>query len=432
MLDTTYGGDERDSGQEPAQGHMQEHTHEDGERAGARIQAPATLLPSILHQLGLANEPVAESSEIAVDDVVMNLRSEDWQTRIAAVRTLGKLGEHVPVELLNGALEDEDSSVRAAAVHVLGCAGKRAPLPRLVTALHDTDWHVRETAVLVLSNWRQDVPAEELNSALYDEDGLVRQAAQFALHDNDEQITTDTYGRLWEQKSMQQRQEPPLQKGEGNDPFETLFDARKQDEGDYPEYTHTLHEQAQEYAPREPFSYEHSAPMSEQWEKVTSLPARRSQKGWWAIVAGTAIVFFLLGSGMTRMMEPVGAFPFAMNRGIPNKEMPRPADGFNFADSSYTLIIQNEVSSALKMSPDAIRGSLKEGKQLSDIAAQQGISEDQLRKIELQALTDASNAALKPDSEQAQRLIGQLRANPQAMDKIVTSVFLSNQAGPGA
>ncbi len=419
MVDTTYDGDEKDSGRE----HIQEHRNEGGGQDGAEIQAPPTLLPNVLHLLGLTKEPYEKSSEIAVDDVVVNLRSDDWQIRIAAVRMLGKLGEHIPVELLDEALEDEDSSVRAAAVHVLGCIGKRPPLPRLVTALHDTDWHVRETAVLVLGNWRQDVPSEELNGALYDEDGLVRQAAQLVLHGDDEQITTDSYGRLWEQKSMQQSQEPPLQKGEGSDPFDTVFDARKQGVEEGNEYAHTLYEQSQAYAPREPFSYEHSAPMSEQWEKVTSLPARRSQKGWWGIVAATAIVFFLLGSGVTRITEPVKAFPFPVNM---NKEMPGPAERFSFASPQYALLIQNEVSSALKLSPDSIRGQLKGGKQLSDIAAEQGVSEDQLRKIELQALTDASNAAFKPDGEQAQKVIEQLKGSSQAMDKIVSGAFFVN------
>src|SRR5438067_8107162 len=109
------------------------------------VQLPPSLLPAVLHRLGLP--PDQAPSEIAVDDLVANLKSDDWEVRVAAVRILGKLDTGAPVELLASVLDDADGSVRAAAVHALGQVGKRAPLHLLVAALHDPDWHVRETAV---------------------------------------------------------------------------------------------------------------------------------------------------------------------------------------------------------------------------------------------------------------------------------------------
>ncbi|GAC1366939.1 MAG: hypothetical protein NVSMB44_31800 [Ktedonobacteraceae bacterium] len=397
-----------------------------------RVQAPPTLFPNVLHQLGLSTGPAITERpvETAVDDVVLNLQSYDWQMRIAAVRTLGKLGEHIPVELLEGALEDEDSSVRAAAVAVLGNAGTRTSVPHLVQALHDGDWHVRETAILALSNWRQDVPTAELNQALYDVDGSVRQAARLALDfDAEEDKTLAPYGRLWEQKNMSQRQEPYVQQDEQHDLFYNRY-GQDYGTGAHAEHAYALHEQAQAYAPHETvreaeqeMSYEYNAPTSVHAEKVTNLPPRRSHRGWWAIIAGTALVFFLLGSATTRMMEGFGGprgLPFHGNKSI---EMPRMDEDFG-PGSRYALMIQNEVSRALNTNPDAIRAQLKEGRHLNDIAAAQGVSEDNLHKIELQALTNATNAAFKGNGEQSDKVLEQARENPQTADSIVSSAFL--------
>src|SRR5581483_5724234 len=109
-----------------------EHTH-----------VPPSLMPSVLHRLGLAPEQVQE--EMSVEDVIAKLKSENWEERVRAVRLMGKLEGIAPIELLESVLDDEHGSVRAAAVHAMGNVGKRAPLHRLVQALHDSDWHVRET-----------------------------------------------------------------------------------------------------------------------------------------------------------------------------------------------------------------------------------------------------------------------------------------------
>ncbi len=424
MAEVTYEGEERDSdGLGPI---------------GQRIQAPPTLLPRVLDQLGLTLEAhaVEVPSEIVVDDLIEDLQNDNWQMRIAAVRRLGKLGERAPVSLLEAALDDEDSSVRAAVVQVLGCMGKRAPLPRLVAALHDADWHVREVAVCVLGSWKQDIPGTELTSALYDVDASVRQAARLVLHDD---ISSVKYGRLWEQNSMQQRQEPSLQnEGEHNDPF-TLNQNGAGTGAGQSEYAYVLHEQSQAYDPSGPSSYEHTTPVSERWEKVTDLPPRRSQKGWWGIVAVTAVMFFLLGGGVTSVMMPrMSAIPGMMKGGSIGPYNPNRNVG------NFSLIIQKEVSGALNMTPDSIRGQLREGKHLSDIATAQGISEDQLQKVEAQALADATNSMLPPDNghvvvvgpngaadpasgSQAPRGNLSFNGNPQMMDRLVTQAFLTTK-----
>jgi len=438
VAETTYEGEGMNSDGEHAGGL---------EPVGRRVQAPTTLLPNVLHQLGLTLEPypVEVSSEIAVDDIVANLKDEDWRLRIAAVRKLASFGERVPVELLDAALEDEDSSVRAAAVHVLGCAGKRAPLPRLMAALHDADWHVRETAIYVLGDGRQGIPRAELAHALHDVDALVRQAARLTLHIDDNEINSVPYGRLWEQKSMQQKQEfRPQNEAE---PFKAEL---KQDTGEAErsEYAYALHEQAQAYDSSGSSSYEHASPMSEHWEKVTNLPPRRSQKGWWGIIAATAVVFFLLGSGVTSMFASARVFTAFSTANVAPVAIARPEKSIgNF--SQYSNIIQKEVSGALHMDPDLVRAQLGDGKHLSDIATAQGLSADELKQTEIQALTDATNSMMQSDGPlvqdpngvsvsrpgfsssngqtpngQATKFLDQLKGNPRLLDALVTDAFL--------
>src|SRR5947207_13449569 len=89
------------------------------------VQVPPSLLPAVLHRLGLP--PDQAPSEIAVDDLVANLKSDDWEVRVAAVRALGRLESGASIELLASALDDADRSVRAAAVYALGKVGKRVP-----------------------------------------------------------------------------------------------------------------------------------------------------------------------------------------------------------------------------------------------------------------------------------------------------------------
>jgi outer membrane protein assembly factor BamB len=155
-----------------------------------RMQAPPSLVPTVLSRLGLGEEPAL--GDMRVNELVAALGHHEWYVRTAAVRELGRLGERAPVEPLQAALDDEDSSVRAAAVRALGRLAERAPVDRLIAALHDRDWHVRETAALVLGSLDGQVPAEPLAAALNDQDVAVRQAAADAL----QQVHPTTLSRV--------------------------------------------------------------------------------------------------------------------------------------------------------------------------------------------------------------------------------------------
>ena len=61
--------------------HISQNGHNPGGQA-EHVQVPSSLLPDVLHRLGLSPEQAL--SEIAVDDLVANLKSDDWEVRVAA------------------------------------------------------------------------------------------------------------------------------------------------------------------------------------------------------------------------------------------------------------------------------------------------------------------------------------------------------------
>ncbi len=404
------------------------HISQDGDSTTGSLgnaRVPSTLLPTVLHRLGLLPEQALP--ETSLDDVIATLKSDDWEVRVAAVRALGKLETADSVELLVSALDDEDGSVRAAAVHALGNAGKRAPLHRLVAALGDADWHVRETAVLALGKQGQRVPPEVLMTALHDTDGSVREAAKLALQwTSAEDKTAVSYGRLWEKKIMQHTEhDATLSNGqESGTPIETVPYNTWDGPGEGGE--NGQRERVQTYAPQEYAFHEYGDMPFLHGEKVT--PSRRwPQKAWWAVVAFTAVLFFLLGAGTTMWMMPTQT-AFLSVRPEP---IPIAVRVFPFENPKYNWVVQNDIATALHLDPQQITTQLQEGKSMDDIATAQGISSLELRNIELKAFARFFDEAVKAgdiDQQQAGELMQRLQNQPQLLDKMTIAAFL---AGPG-
>ncbi len=383
-------------------------------------QVPSSLLPTVLHRLGLP--PEQARSELSFDDAKVRLTSDDWEVRVAAVRALGKLDMAASIALIMSALDDQDGSVRAAAVHVLGNLGKQAPFDRLVAALHDADWHVRETAVLALGKQGQRVPHEVLMTALHDTDGSVREAARLTLQwHSTEEGTSAPYGQLKEQKTMQQNgYDIPLSNSEeSRSPFETVpYDALDGSNEGTVNTERSLSGQVQVYAPQDYASYEFGEVTSSRGEKITP-PRRRLQKGWWAVVAITAILFFLLGSGTSMWLMPTQFQSFP--------PPPEPVKIFPFENPNYSSIAQNDIANALHLDPQQITTQLQDGKRMPEIAAAQGVSASQLHNIELKAFSQLFDAAVKSgdiDQRQAKEWMQQLQDNPLLLDKVTAALFL--------
>ena len=400
--------------------------------SAGNAQVPSSLLQTVLHRLGLP--PEQARSELSFDDAKVRLTSDDWEVRVVAVRALGKLDTAASVALIVFALDDQDGSVRAAAVHVLGNLGKQAPFDRLVAALHDADWHVRKSAVLALGKQGQRVPHEVLTTALHDTDGSVREAARLALQwRSTEERTSASYRQLREQKTMQHNgYDTPLSNSEkSRTPFETVpYDALDGSFEGIRNSERSLSGQVQVYAPQEYASYEFGEETSSRGEKI--IPPRRGlRKGWWAVVAITAILFFLLGSGMTMWLMPVQMQLIGVH--------PEPVKIISFEIPKYNWIAQNDIANALRLDPQQITTQLQAGKSMTEIAAAQGISATDLRNIELKAFAHSFDEAVKAgdiDQRQADEGIRQLKDNPQLLDKMTATLFLPGPyprpAPPGA
>ena len=400
--------------------------------SAGNAQVPSSLLQTVMHRLGLP--PEQARSELSFDDAKVRLTSDDWEVRVVAVRALGKLDTAASVALIVSALDDQDGSVRAAAVHILGNLGKQAPFDRLVAALHDADWHVRESAVLALGKQGQRVPYEVLMTALHDTDGSVQEAARLALQwRSTEDRTSASYGQLREQKTMQHNgYDTPLSNSEeSRTPFETIpYDALDGSFEGTRNSERSLSGQVQVYAPREFASYEFGEVTSSRGEKI--IPPRRGlRKGWWAVVAITAILFFLLGSGMTMWLMPVQMQLIGVH--------PEPVKIISFESPKYNWIAQNDIANALRLDPQQITTQLQAGKSLTEIAAAQGVSATDLRNIELKAFAQSFDEAVKAgdiDQRQADEGIQQLMDNPQLLDKMTATLFLPGPvprpAPPGA
>ncbi len=413
---------------------IQESDVIDGSSEHAHV--PASLLPTVLQRLGLA--PEQARPEPSLDELRVQLRSDDWVVRVATVRAVGKLGSAIASELLLSVLDDQDSSVRAAAVQALGSVGKRVPLHRLVAALRDTDWHVRETAVLALAKQGPHVSKEVVMTALHDTDAAVREAAQFALHSLAlEESASAPYGKLWERHTMQHDEYPPSPvNGTGTrPPLDSIPGYAWNGTGKRTGQFQGVREQAQayasdamheEYAHQEFPAYEYGDTLPAHGGKLV-LHRHGFQKGWWVALAAVAVLFFLLGSGVTALLVPMGAW-MTFPRSEVVKVMPTMVSGqlAPFENPNDAWIAQSMIAAGLHLPPQEIVTQLKQGRSMNDIAAAQGVSPSQLHSIELKAMQALLDNAVKSgeiDQQQSDQWMQQFVKNPPLLEKIVMVVF---------
>jgi WD40 repeat protein/HEAT repeat protein len=192
---------------------MESNKHKDTQSKEASdqgsLQVPAFLLPAVLASLGLDDADVhstltpdilfnalhdkeyqtrvwavralgrlAKEGLVATDPLLDALNDKQWQVRATAVFALSGLGASAPLKVFEAALYDEERAVRAAAVRAIALLNER---DLIAPALSDPDWLVRESAVLALGEAGSSAPVLPLVSALKDEDSVVRKAAMWAL-----------------------------------------------------------------------------------------------------------------------------------------------------------------------------------------------------------------------------------------------------------
>ncbi len=274
--------------------------------------APATLLPAVLSRLGLNNGQAEHPA--TTQNALTDLHNSDWHVRVAAVHTLGKQGQQMPIEPLLATLQDEDGSVRAATVHVLATLEEHTPIEQLIAALHDPDWHVRETAVLALGKLRQPLPDDVFNAALHDQDSAVREAAQLAtrwtrqgvLHELQTPPTVATPAPIFPtaQNHLSAKNTYVKQITSGNASGDNM-----QEQHQSPRQS--MSEQQAEY---EYYGYQEGGAPS-QWEKATSYTSRKNHHPLW-IGGSIGIVVFLIVAAAS---AGFGAFFFVHSSSVTSK-----------------------------------------------------------------------------------------------------------------
>jgi len=117
---------------------------------------------------------------MAVTPLFKTLNSMSCNTRRAACRALGKIGDTRAITPLIRVLGDEDPGVRREAVQALTCHGM--PLTQaLIKALEDKSPVVRANAALVLGHIKDATAADRLVGLLEDKDMDVRKTAAVTL-----------------------------------------------------------------------------------------------------------------------------------------------------------------------------------------------------------------------------------------------------------
>lgn len=327
--------DGQQDGKQPAREHIGNHPVALGD-----MQAPVTLLPAVLDRLGLSN---GHTGAGAMNYAPTDLHNSDWQVRLAAVRTLSKMGTQAPLELLLTALQDEDASVRAAAVRGLSALGERVPVERLLETLHDPDWHVRETTILLLGRLLSEqplpgqsqgsplrlVPPTVFDEVLHDTDSTVREAAQIALQWTQQrrvlnpaqttppspsstsipsQITVLPTSKNMNEKQRQRGYAP------GETTMQEQRESRQQPSMQEPEY---------EY-----YAYQEND-RARQWEKVTSYTPRKNYRPFWIGGIAGGIIFLIVAASTllwayNANVTPINKFDLAKPTMMLPTPMPTP------------------------------------------------------------------------------------------------------------
>lgn len=230
-----------------------------------RFDTPIPFMPltPVLQQLHLGEWQQRPST---TEEALADLQSPDWHSRAMAVRSLEKLGDGAPLDLLLSTLKDTDGTVRATAIHALAKVGVQVPLHYFLVALQDQDWHVRETALFVLAQSKRPVSREIFLLALNDSNSLVCEAAKAALalfdsHSENEKNVHKKEGKGASRQKNMNKSHITTSSSPDQDNWEQIW------QPDDTEYSHQV---------------------PSRWEKVTSYPRRRH-------ITRRAVIFGLLG-----------------------------------------------------------------------------------------------------------------------------------------
>jgi HEAT repeat protein len=120
----------------------------------------------------------------SLDNLLSDMQSDEWTTRVEAIRAFEVLGKEAPIRIVQtliGALFDPSAFVRATAARTLGMMEAKTAKTELLLAIGDKDWKVRSAALQALGRLGTEAPRETLINALTDVNSVVRTSAVGAV-----------------------------------------------------------------------------------------------------------------------------------------------------------------------------------------------------------------------------------------------------------
>jgi HEAT repeat protein/beta-lactamase regulating signal transducer with metallopeptidase domain len=199
----------------------------EGEAASAQAPASVPAAPRTQTQEGQRREePRVQQASSAVPALMEALADENSAVRLAAIESLGSLGDPRAIAALGKALrEDTDSRVREAAAEALGEIDDTRALPHLVEALKaERVASVREKIVHALGEIGDASSVDAIATASKDQSVAVRRAVADALGEIDSRRALPTLLAMARDTDVEVRREVADAIGdEGNeDAYDTL------------------------------------------------------------------------------------------------------------------------------------------------------------------------------------------------------------------
>jgi HEAT repeat protein len=128
-----------------------------------------------------ASVEALEKLGISVERLSGDLANPNWQTRVAGLSTMAKIGDRKAVPLAINSLKDGDARVRAEAAQVLGILRDNRAVDPLMNSLGDQSVEVRIQATTALGYLRDNRALPLLTTLLNDKDSRVSLAAAESL-----------------------------------------------------------------------------------------------------------------------------------------------------------------------------------------------------------------------------------------------------------
>lgn len=190
------------------------------------------------------------------------------------------------------------------------------------------------------------------------------------------------------------------------------------------------------------YEHHHDEDNAPGW-KANIYPHRRVHKGWLAAVVLSAILFLLLGIGLSRWIMPVPAFrevhssqaQSVISKSVQAVQPPPshiltwpPAHTFYYyMNPTFTAIATNEVAKAIHLTPQQVTLRIvNDNYGLSAVAGDQGIPFKQLYSIEQHAVNDMLDAEIHAGyihPEEAPAWKASFWNDPGKLDNVVGSMF---------